>query len=249
MALNCAALPESLAESELFGHERGAFTGAASARRGVFEVADRGTVLLDEIGTMPLALQAKLLGVLEDRAFRRVGSELERKTSARVVAATNTDLEEARAAGRFRNDLYFRLNVIRVDVPPLREHKEDLPELCAHLLARLDGGGKSLAAGEVERLAEYDWPGNVRELRNLLERASIIDPQDALAPSGLLVGSTRPASRPRRKPGEIPTLAELERRHIEQVLAQLDSNFSRTARALGISLSTLKRKVSALGLK
>ncbi len=249
VALNCAALPESLAESELFGHEKGAFTGASNARRGVFEVADRGTVLLDEIGTMPLTLQAKLLGVLEDRTFRRVGSEVERKTSARVVAATNTDLEEALAAGRFRNDLYFRLNVIRVDVPPLREHKEDLPELCAHLIARLEGGGGALAEGEVERLAEYDWPGNVRELRNLLERASIIDPQDALAPSGLLVGSTRPTNRPRRKPGEIPTLAELERRHIEQVLAELDSNFSRTARALGISLSTLKRKVSALGLK
>lgn len=249
VALNCAALPESLAESELFGHEKGAFTGAATARRGVFEMAADGTVLLDEIGTMPLALQAKLLGVLEDRRFRRVGSEVERVASARVVAATNADLEAARAAGRFRQDLFFRLNVIRIDVPPLRAHLEDIPELCAHLLGTIAGSSRPLAPGEAERLAAYGWPGNVRELRNLLERAVILEPEGPLAPSRLLVGSAPSGSEASGPAGPVLSLEEVERRHLELTLRQLGFNLSQTARALGISLSTLKRKVRELGLR
>lgn len=248
VALNCAALPESLAESELFGHEKGAFTGAASARRGVFEMAADGTVLLDEVGTMPLALQAKLLGVLEDRRFRRVGSEVERVASARVIAATNTDLDAARAAGRFRQDLFFRLDVIRIDVPPLRAHREDIPELCAHLLGTIAAAPRTLAPGEAERLAAYDWPGNVRELRNVLERAVILEPHGPLAPSRLL--GPAPSGETSAVPDSlITTLEEVERRHIEATLRRLDFNLSRTARALGISLSTLKRRARALGLR
>ncbi len=249
VVLNCAALPESLAEAELFGHERGAFTGAGSTRRGIFEMASDGTVLLDEVGTMPLTLQAKLLGVLEDRRFRRVGSEVERVVSARIMAATNIDLEAALAAGQFRQDLYFRLNVIRIDVPPLRAHREDIPELCAHLVQAIAGAPRPLAPGETDRLAAYDWPGNVRELRNLLERALILDPDGPLSPSRQLFPVPVRQDRPVPRVGSIPTLEEVERRHIEATLRELEFNFSRTARALGISLSTLKRRVRQLGLK
>jgi len=236
VALNCA-------ESELFGHEKGAFTGASSPRRGVFEMAEDGTVLLDEIGTMPLALQAKLLGVLEDRRFRRVGSEVERVVSARVMAATNADLEAARTGGRFRHDLYFRLNVIRIDVPPLRAHPEDIPELCAYLLETIGGARRPLAPGEPERLAAYDWPGNVRELRNLLERTAILEPAGPLAPSRLLGGALPGPGEASAPAAPLRTLREVERSHIEVTLRQLGFNLTRTARALGISLSTLKRKV------
>ena len=246
VALNCAALPESLAESELFGHEKGAFTGAAGARRGVFEMAGRGTVLLDEVGTMPLPLQAKLLGVLEDRRFRRVGSEVERSAEARVIAATNANLEEALEAGRFRRDLYFRLNVIRIDVPPLREHREDLPDLCGHLLEAVEGSPRCIPPGELERLAEYPWPGNVRELRNLLERAAILEPHGPLAPSHLLQGLGA-GGHAGCDAGEVlvATLEEVERRHIQQTLARLGGNLSQAARSLGVSLSTLKRRVKS----
>lgn len=247
VAVNCAALPESLIESELFGHEKGAFTGATGARRGVFEMAGAGTVLLDEVGAMPLPLQAKLLGVLENRRFRRIGSEVERFTEARVIAATNTGLEEAVATGRFRQDLFFRLNVIRIEVPPLREHLEDLPELCTYLLAGMPGRSRSLASGELERLAVYRWPGNVRELRNLLERASILQPDNEISPSQFLENAPGPVESSTFSPGEVLTLAQVERRHIEQVLAHHGFNRTQTARALGISLSTLKRKLKEIG--
>ena len=210
-------------------------------------MAGEGTVLLDEIGTMPLPLQAKLLGVLEDRRFRRVGSEVERQAAARVIAATNTDLDREGAAGRFRQDLFFRLNVIRNDVPPLRAHLDDLPELCAHLLESIAGRPRALARGEIERLALYDWPGNVRELRNLLERAAILNLEGELTPSRLLHATPVAAGKSKLAPGAIPTLVDGERQHIERTLAQTGFNLSQTARALGISLSTLKRKVKKLG--
>ncbi len=249
VSLNCAALPESLAESELFGHEKGAFTGAMTLRRGVFEMAGEGTVLLDEIGAMPGPLQAKLLGVLEDRRFLRVGSETERRVGARVIAATNTDIEAAMRSGHFRQDLFYRLNVVGMTVPPLRAHLEDLPELCEHLVTGISGVPRPLAAGEVEHLQGYDWPGNVRELRNLLERAMILDPVGPLAPSRLLARSSPPATTaPPTAPG-VATLEDIERRHIEEALHRLAFNLSRTARALGISLSTLKRKIRTFGLR
>jgi DNA-binding NtrC family response regulator len=248
VSINCAAIPESLAESELFGHDRGAFTGAMTARRGVFEMAGAGTVLLDEIAATPPVLQAKLLGVLEERRFRRVGSEVERRLDARVIAATNADLEEAMSAGRFRQDLFFRLNVVHIAMPPLSAHPEDLPELCRHLVASICGSSRPLAPGEADRLQDYDWPGNVRELRNLLERAAILDPVGPLRPSLLLCTPTR-GTRPAVAPADdLESLESLERRHIERSLVRFSFNLARTARALGISLSTLKRKVRAFGL-
>jgi DNA-binding NtrC family response regulator len=249
VSLNCAALPESLAESELFGHERGAFTGAAAPRRGVFEMAGEGTVLLDEIGAMPVALQAKLLGVLEDRRFLRVGSEIERRVGARVIAATNTDLELAMRTGHFRQDLFYRLNVISMVVPPLCAHLEDLPELCRHLITSICGFSRPLADGEIERLQGYEWPGNVRELRNLVERASILEPTGPLAPSRLLARSPALPHDPSAASQALATLRSVERQHIEAALHRLGFNLGRTARALGISLSTLKRKVHAYGLR
>ena len=249
VSLNCAALPENLAESELFGHEKGAFTGAVAARRGVFEMAGEGTVLLDEIGAMPVALQAKLLGVLEDRRLLRVGSEVERPVGARVIAATNTDLEVAMRDGRFRQDLFYRLNVVSMEVPPLRAHLEDLPELCGHLITSICGVPRSLAPGEIERLRSYEWPGNVRELRNLLERATILDPVGHLTPAQLLARAPGRTSAPAAAAPELATLDEIERRHVEAVLHRLGFNLGRAARALGISLSTLKRKVRTYGLR
>ncbi|MCU0293500.1 MAG: sigma 54-interacting transcriptional regulator, partial [Thermoanaerobaculaceae bacterium] len=191
----------------------------------------------------------KLLGVLEDRRFLRVGSETERRVGARVIAATNTDLEAAMRSGHFRQDLFYRLNVVGMTVPPLRAHLEDLPELCDHLVTAISGVPRPLAADEVEHLRGYDWPGNVRELRNLLERAMILDPVGPLAPSRLLARSSPP---PTAAPATLPNLAtleELERRHIEEALRRLGFNLSRTARALGISLSTLKRKIRTFGLR
>ena len=249
VCVNCAALPETLAESEIFGHERGAFTGASVPRRGVFEMAGEGSVLLDEIGAMPLALQAKLLGVLEDRRLRRVGSEVERPVAARVIAATNTELDRAMAAGHFRQDLFFRLNVMTILIPPLRDHLDDLPELCSRLVEDVCGAPRPLATGEIERLSAYDWPGNVRELRNLIERAAILGGTAPLAPSNLLGRPEVPAPAAPGKGTELPTLEEVERQHLDRVLRQLGGNLSQTARAVGISLSTLKRKIRQYGLQ
>jgi transcriptional regulator with PAS, ATPase and Fis domain len=256
VSLNCAALPETLAESELFGHEKGAFTGATGPRRGVFEMAERGTVLLDEIGAMPAQLQAKLLGVLEHRSLRRLGSETERPVQALVVAATNSDLESAIREGSFRKDLYFRLGVIHIGLPPLRDRLDDLPDLCRHLTRSIAGHEVPLADGELARLAAYPWPGNVRELASVLERALLIQSGDRLAPSALLAGSASalPASPQREAAGEtgraddVLPLETVERQHIERTLAHYRGNLTRTAAALGIALSTLKRKVKDSGL-
>ncbi len=246
--LNCAALPENLIEAELFGWERGAFTGAAGAREGVLEMAEGGTLFLDEIGELPSHLQAKLLSALEEKELRRLGGRVTRPVDARVVAATNADLEARLADGRFRADLFYRLNVIRLHLPPLRDRKSDIPEICARLLQRMGGrrGAPRLVEGEVDRLMAYRWPGNVRELKNVLERARALH-GDPLRPSELLdPGSLSLAGVPNTAP-EAPehevTLDALERRHVEGALSRNDGNLARTARALGISLSTLKRKV------
>ena len=178
LAMNCAALPETLIESEMFGHERGAFTGAAERRAGYFELASGGTLLLDEIGEMPIATQAKLLRVLEERKIRRLGGAREIEVDVRIVAATNRDLREGIAKGTFREDLYFRLNVFEVHLPPLRDRREDIPPIARALLAGLNKRHECRVtdlAPDVEALfAEYTWPGNVRELRNVLERAVIL---------------------------------------------------------------------------
>jgi DNA-binding NtrC family response regulator len=247
VSLNCAALPESLAESELFGHEKGAFTGAAGRRRGVFEMAEGGTAFLDEIGAMPVHLQAKLLGVLEDRCVRRLGGETIHRVDARVVAATNTDLDEAVRTGAFRQDLYYRLSVMRIHLPPLRDRRQDIPELCAHLVRTIHGQEVEIDAEQLRRLAAYDWPGNVRELRNILERSLIVHPSGRLAPADLIAspGAAPVASVPTAAgdEGPIVPLEQIEREHIERALAHFEGNLTRTAKGLGIALSTLKRKL------
>src|ERR1700726_3944341 len=184
VAINCSAIPESLMESEIFGHERGAFTGAAERRIGCFELADGGTLMLDEIGEMPAPTQAKLLRVLEDHRVRRLGSKVETPVDVRVLAATNKNPEQAVASGHLRQDLYFRLNVFHIHLPPLREHKDDLPMLTEHLLAEISGkhGKKVSGVGSdvMELFKSYPWPGNVRELRNVLERAAIATDRSAV---------------------------------------------------------------------
>ncbi len=247
VALNCAALPEQLVEAELVGWDRGAFTGAVASREGLVEMADGGTLLLDEIGEMPVQLQTKLLSILEDREVRRLGGRSSRKIDLRVVAATNAELEERVATGGFRPDLFYRLDVIRIRLPPLRERPEDVPPLCEHLLRKLAGPRRkvSIPPEEIARLQAYRWPGNIRELRNILERSVVLH-RDRPRPSELLAASASvPVLRPRVEPdpGEPLTLEAVERRHIEAVLRRENGNLARTARALGIALTTLKRKL------
>ncbi len=251
ITVNCAALPEQLIEAELFGWERGSFTGAIGAREGVVEMAEGGTLFLDEIGEMPLHLQAKLLAIIEEKETKRLGGRVTRPVDARVVAATNVDPESLVAAGRFRPDLYYRLNVIRVHVPPLRDRREDIPALVQSLLGRMVGRGAppSLGPGELERLMAYSWPGNVRELRNVLER-SIVLHRDPLRPSELIAetcAGTRAEEVAPAATGEDLALAAVEQRHIRRVVQLRGGNLSRSARDLGISLSTLKRKLGQYG--
>jgi two-component system, NtrC family, response regulator AtoC len=267
LSVNCSALPESLVEAELFGVEKGAFTGAVATRKGLLEIADGGTLFLDEIAEMPVGLQAKLLGVLEDRTVRRLGSGVPRTVTTRILAATNADPEQAVAAGRFRGDLYYRLNVIRIHLPPLRERIEDVPALCAFFLQKLAPGRQvELAPGEERQLMAYPWPGNIRELKNIIERSLILEEGARLSPSHLLHGaplalSPAAAAPPPAAAAPAPaasasaagadgleTLAELERRQITRAFQEFGGSHKKTADALGISLSTLRRKLQSYGL-
>ncbi|HUX67983.1 MAG TPA: sigma-54 dependent transcriptional regulator [Terriglobales bacterium] len=253
LAINCSAIPESLMESEIFGHEKGAFTGAQERRAGCFELAEGGTLMLDEIGEMPLATQAKLLRVLEDRHLRRLGSKQEIAVNVRVLAATNRPPAEAVAAGQLRSDLYYRLNVFHLHLPPLREHMEDLPGLCATLLQQLNqrhGRAVRQVAPEVMRLlGQYRWPGNVRELRNTLERAMIVAAGPTLerqhlaedfgaAPLGAAIEDADSVRVPLGA-----TVGEGERLLIVKTLARENNNKTRAAERLGISLKTLQNKL------
>jgi DNA-binding NtrC family response regulator len=250
VTVNCASLPEGLLESELFGHTRGAFTGAATDRKGLFAAADGGTILLDEIGDMPLAVQAKLLRVLESGEVRPVGSTSLRTVDVRVVAATHRDLEGAVDEGAFRRDLYYRLNAVTIRVPPLREREGDLPLLAAHFLRRhVLGTGRSVrglteAARRV--LESYSWPGNVRELSHVLERAvalsrgPTIDAEDL--PDHLREASARTAP-----PGQ-QTLDEVEKAHILAVVQSVEGNRGRASEILGIDRKTLYRKLLRYGI-
>jgi DNA-binding NtrC family response regulator len=252
ISINCAALPDNLIEAELFGYEKGAFTGATGAKKGLFEIADGGTVFLDEIGDMPLHLQTKLLSVLEDKMVRRIGSTVVTPVSVRIIAATNAELESV-LGKTFRKDLYFRLSVVLIHIPPLREHREDIPPLCSYLLAHIAGGrAVELPDAEIDRLKEYDWPGNVRELRNILERALFLQKDSVLTPSQLIHRTTAgPQILAQSQPlsGEIKTLAQAERDLIHNALILLNGNLTQSAKALKISLSTLKRKIKEYGLK
>ena len=252
VAINCSAIPESLMESEIFGHERGAFTGAAERRIGCFELAHGGTLLLDEIGEMPAPTQAKLLRVLEDHKVRRLGSKIETPVDVRVLAATNKNPEQAVASGHLRQDLYFRLNVFHIHLPPLREHKDDLGLLIEHLLAELaEKHGKKVTgvgADAMDLLRSYPWPGNVRELRNVLERAVIasdrgtigrqhLPPDFGHAPAMVTSG----LSGVRFPVGT--TVDDAERELIIQTLTATSHNKTRAAELLGISLKTLHNKL------
>jgi DNA-binding NtrC family response regulator len=244
VTINCATLRDTLLESELFGHEKGAFTGAVATKRGLVEVAEGGTLFIDEIAEMSFGLQAKLLRVLEDGHFRRVGGVQELLANVRVVAATNKRLEEEQRQGRFREDLYYRLNVIAISLPALREHREDIPELVEHFLTTRQVGPLPcrIHPDALTALLRYDWPGNVRELANVLERAQILAEDHTITPDDLpdnLVeagGGLRPAGNPRH-------LREVERRHVEAVLRLERGNKVQAARALGISRRALYRLI------
>ncbi|MFY9690872.1 MAG: sigma-54 dependent transcriptional regulator [Candidatus Acidiferrales bacterium] len=252
VAINCSAIPESLMESEIFGHERGAFTGAAERRIGCFELAHGGTLLLDEIGEMPAPTQAKLLRVLEDRKVRRLGSKVETPVDVRVLAATNKNPEQAVADGHLRQDLYFRLNVFHIHLPPLREHKDDLPLLIEHLLEEVsEKHGKKVSgvgADVMELLRSYPWPGNVRELRNVLERAAIASDRGVIGRQHLPSDFGHAAATVTAGLNGVrfpigTTVDDMERELILQTLAATSQNKTRAAELLGISLKTLHNKL------
>lgn len=249
-SINCAALPENLVEAELFGYEKGAFTGAVASKKGVFEIAEGGTLFLDEIGTMPLHLQAKLLGVLDEGKIKRLGGQSMVTVNTRVIAATNADLENEIKEGTFRQDLYYRLSVLRIHLPPLRERAEDIPRLCEFFIKQIAGEGRGkLPPSEMQGLTHYHWPGNVRELKNIIERSLILH-QDTLKPTQLLGETIRqPYTPAAAENGRPRTLEEMEREHIRHMLKLFDGNLTRSARALGISLSTLKRKARQYHLR
>jgi DNA-binding NtrC family response regulator len=274
VVLDCGSIPPNLIESELFGHERGAFTGATASYAGAFERAHGGTVFLDEIGELPLGMQPKLLRVLERKEVRRVGGANTLEVDVRIVAATNRDLGVEVNRGRFREDLYYRLAVARIHVPPLRERKDDLPLLIEHILATTPGGeSASIAQETIDLMTKHDWPGNVRELRNVIERAVLLaeapDSEDSLRHA--------PAPTPRSEPSitvtpsqtataseaqmtvpvdvSIPfknakqnVISEFERRYISRLLAQHDGNISAAARAAGIDRMSIHKMLHRLGL-
>lgn len=256
IAINCAAIPDTLIESEIFGHEKGAFTGALERRTGCFELAEGGTLLLDEIGEMPIGTQAKLLRVLEDRKLRRLGSKTETPIDVRVLAATNKVPEEAVAKGELRNDLYYRLNVFNIHMPPLREHRDDLPNLVHSLTKEMNAkhqrNVRTASDAVMQIFGTYSWPGNVRELRNTLERAVIVCDSSVIEPRHLPPGFGAPAPHIVNDANAIrigvgTTVEEAERQLILKTLEATHNNKTRAAEILGISLKTLHNKLKEYG--
>ena len=251
VVVNCVALRDELLESELFGHERGAFTGAHEMRQGRLEIADGGTVFLDEIGDFRPELQAKLLRVLQEREFERVGGNKRIQVNIRVIAATHRNLSKEVEEGRFREDLYFRLNVVAVSLPPLRERREDIPLLAEHFLHRFCQGLnkplKSFAPQAIEHLLSYDWPGNVRELANLIERAVILSDDAVITPDELPVRRT-PDFEPARGAGYREAVRSYQRRVVRDALIATDGNQARAAERLGLGRTYLSRLIRKLGL-
>jgi DNA-binding NtrC family response regulator len=252
MAINCAAVPEALLESEIMGHERGAFTDAKVLRKGLFEMADGGSVFLDEIGDMPLAMQAKLLRVLEERSFRRVGGTRDIRVDVRIISATNRDLQKAMAEKTFRNDLYYRIGVIPIVLPPLRDRREDIIPLAEHFIALFNREFGKKVRG-ISRMAEkilteYDWPGNIRELKNVIERSVILECEDTLLVENLpaeLIDRTVGRSGPLnfRLPVEGIDIEDVERELIRQALEMADGNQSQAARLLNLGIDALRYRM------
>ncbi|PYM43921.1 MAG: DNA-binding response regulator [Candidatus Rokuibacteriota bacterium] len=249
MEVNCAAITETLFESELFGHEKGAFTDAKSAKKGLMELADRGTLFLDEVSEMSLNSQAKFLRVLQERVFRRVGGTRDIRVDLRVITASNRPLEARVKEGQFREDLFYRLNVIPIHIPPLRERREDIMPLARHFLTESNVRSHKTIKGftsEAERLmVGYPWPGNVRELRNLIERVVILGASEHIEPQHLPIQFAAQAIEVPRpeSPQEFRTLAEVERAYINQVMQRVEANKSKAAKILGISRQTLRKKL------
>jgi DNA-binding NtrC family response regulator len=273
MAVNCAAIPEALLESELFGHEKGAFTGATQARVGKFEYCDEGTLFLDEIGDIPLAVQAKLLRVLQDGEFTRVGSNVPVRVNVRVIAATNRNLETDIQTGRFREDLYYRLNVVRIEVPSLRERRADIPELAISILRRISARENievfAISQEAMKILQNYSWPGNVRELENCLHRAAVLATGDTILPHHLpqaILGLTQHSSGGRSKltqdveraldtllsyhrlNPERPLLDFVEREFLLRVLQEEKGNQVKASQRLGMARATLRKRIAQLGI-
>ncbi len=249
VAINCAAFPETLLESELFGHEKGAFTGAEKTRQGRFELAHGGTLFLDEVGEMPLTMQVKLLRVLEERSVERLGSIKEIKLDLRLIAATNRDVDKMVREGGLREDLFYRLNVVNVHLPPLSERTGDILLLADKFMSKyarkIGKDIKGLDSGAAAALSAYHWPGNVRELENVIERAIILTRSDVLTETDL-AGLTGPA--PEVSAGQVRAMADVERDHIEFCLTRLSWNIGVTAEKLGIHRNTLRAKIKEYGL-
>ena len=250
--VNCAAIPTELIESELFGHEKGAFTGASALRRGKFELADGGTIFLDEVGDLHEASQAKLLRVLQDGELQRVGGEQTIKVSARVISATNRRLDELVATGRFREDLFYRLSVVPIRVPALRERSQDIPELVPYFLSefctRNNFRPRTIDPDAVALLERYSWPGNVRELRNVVERMAILSPDDRIAAEAVPI-EVRTAQATRAATGLQEVRDSAERERIRQALDQTDWNVSAAARLLDTERTALHKRIRSLGLR
>jgi two-component system, NtrC family, response regulator AtoC len=248
IALNCASLSENLIESEIFGHEKGAFTSAYALKHGLVEVADKGTLFLDEIGEMPVGLQAKLLRFLDSGEFRRVGGNKAMRVDVRLITATNKDLPEMIKAGTFREDLYYRLNVITVTIPPLRERKEDIPELARYFMKKYSRKLSKVVTdftGEaLELLTGYHWPGNVRELENVIERAMILCESDKVGAEDLSIPSAATIA----ELGTNPSLEEMEKNYILRVLKEANGNQSKASQLLGIDRKTLYLKLKKYGI-
>jgi two-component system nitrogen regulation response regulator NtrX len=250
--VNCAAIPQELIESELFGHEKGSFTGASERKRGKFDLAHNGTLFLDEIGDMSLATQAKILRILQEQRFERVGGAQTIQVDVRVLTATNKNLEQEIAEGRFRQDLYYRLNVIPIHVPRLIDRRDDIPELVDYFLklfSPLKGGKKTMTEGAIKKLMQHDWPGNVRELKNIIERLIIMTPGNTITAEDIMPLGTRTTSE-MDKLFDMQELkdarAGFEKIFIERKLQQCGNNISKTADSIGVERSNLHRKIKSL---
>jgi len=252
--INCTALPENLMESELFGYEKGAFTGASVNKPGKFEQADTGTVMLDEIGDVPPTIQVKLLRVLQERELERLGSNKTRHIDVRVIAATNVDLRQALENGTFREDLYYRLNVLPLNIPPLRQRKEDIPFLAEHFVARISadlGRPCTLSQSGIDRLLQWEWPGNVRELQNVIERSMVLCNGESLEAADIRIDTSRQKSEAQVVSGFLPpgmNLDQYEQSIIREALRRAGGNKSQAARLLGITRNALRYRLSQMGI-